>query len=168
MENFRVWLEAIGETLSFVIMIVSLLGLVIPVFPGTVIIWVVALIYGIVSGFGTAGVIIFIVLTVLVLVSVVADNVMMGAKAKENGASWASILLALGAGVVFTLIFPPIGGLIAAPLLLYLAERRRQGSHEKALATAKALMIGWGWAFVIRFGIGMAMIALWMIWAGTN
>ena len=27
------------------------------------------------------------------------------------------------------------------------------------------LMIGWGWAFAIRFIIGMVMIGLWLIWA---
>jgi uncharacterized protein YqgC (DUF456 family) len=168
MDAFNVWLEIIGESLTLVIMLVSLAGLIIPVFPGTVIIWVTALVYGIASGFSTVGIISFVLMSFLALGSVFADNFMMGAKAKENGASWGSILLALGAGVVFTFIFPPIGGLIAAPLVLYVMERQRQGNHEKALATAKALMIGWGWAFVIRFGIGMIMIVLWLIWAGAN
>ena len=27
-----------------------------------------------------------------------------------------------------------------------------------------AYMIGWGWAFAVRFVIGLAMIGLWMLW----
>ena len=165
MDAIPKWLEIIGESLTLIIMLVSLVGLIIPIFPGVVIIWIVALIYGLVSGFGTTGIIVSILLTVLMIAGVLVDNFMMGAKAKENGASWGSILLALGGGVIFTLIFPPVGGLVAAPLLLYLAERNRQHDHGKALATVKALAIGWGWAFVIRFGIGIVMIILWGIWA---
>jgi hypothetical protein len=26
-------------------------------------------------------------------------------------------------------------------------------------------MVGWGWAFAVRFLIGMAMIGAWMLWA---
>jgi di/tricarboxylate transporter len=65
-------------------------------------------------------------------------------------------------------VFPPIGGIIAAPLILYFLERRRVGDHDVALETVKALMIGWGWAFVVRFGIGVLMILLWGGWALTN
>jgi len=167
MEIIAPWLEAIGKSLTLVIMLVSLAGLIVPVFPGLIVIWLVALVFGIVSGFNTIGIIIFIVMTVLAIAGALADNVMMGAKAKENGASWSSILMALGAGVLFTLIFPPIGGLIAAPLVLYFMERRRHHDHEKALETVKALAVGWGWAFVVRFLIGVLMIGLWLFWAFT-
>jgi hypothetical protein len=27
------------------------------------------------------------------------------------------------------------------------------------------MAIGWGWAFVLRFAVGLMMIALWAIWA---
>jgi uncharacterized protein YqgC (DUF456 family) len=165
LESLNVWIGVIGKSLTLIIMLFSLFGLIIPIFPGTVIIWLVALIFGIASGFGTVGTIIFAILTVLALLGALADNILMGAKAKEHGASWGSILLALGGGILFTLIFPPIGGLVAAPVILYLAERNRNGDHDKALNTVKALVIGWGWAFVIRFGIGVVMIGLWGIWA---
>lgn len=166
--NFDQWLEFFVNTFALIVMIVSLLGLIIPVFPGTVIIWVVALLFGIASGFGGAGWIIFAILTVLMIFSTVADNIFMGAKAREHGASWLSIILALGAGVVGTIVFPPIGGLIGAPLVLYISEYSRVKDQNKALATVKALAIGWGWAFVVRFGIGIVMIGLWAVWAFMN
>ncbi len=168
MENIVTWLEWIGESLTLLIMIFSLFGMIIPVFPGTLIIWIMALIYGIVTQFGTTGWIVFGILTVLAVVSAVADNVLMGAKARESGAAWRSILLALGGGIVFTFVFPPIGGLIAAPLLLYLSERNLRNDGEEALKAVRALMIGWGWAFAVRFGIGILMVVLWGGWALSN
>ena len=168
MENLVHYLEFIGESLSLIIMLVSLAGLIIPIFPGTIIIWAVILIYGIVTGFDTTGIVITVLVTLLAVGAALADNVMMGAKAREHGASWRSILAALGGGVVFTFIFPPIGGLIAAPLLLYASELQEQGSREKALKSVRALMIGWGWGFVIRFAAGVVMIGLWAIWALSN
>jgi len=159
------WLEVVTLVLITLTMLVGLFGLVIPIFPGNVVMWVAALIYGLVFGFGTKGVIIFILLTILMVIAALADNVLMGAKARDKGAAWLSIILALGAGVLFTLIFPPLGGIIAAPLVLFASEYLRLKDHGKALEVMRALLAGWGWSFVVRFGIGIVMMILWLIWA---
>ena len=168
MDDLRFYLEYMGEAITLIIMLVSLAGLIIPIFPGTIIIAIVALLYGIVTGFDTVGIVIMIVITLLAVLSALADNVMMGAKAREHGASWVSILLALGGAIVFTFVFPPVGGLLAAPLILFLMEYRRLGDSNKAMRTVKALAIGYGWGFVIRFCLGVVMIGLWGGWALSN
>ena len=68
------------------------------------------------------------------------------------------------AGVVGTALWPPVGGLIAAPLGLLLAEYARAGDFQKAFRATKGLALGCGWAFVARFAIGVVMMALWGIW----
>jgi len=159
------WLES---TISFFIIftiIVGQLGLIIPIFPGNVVIWVATLVYGIVFGFGQAGAILFAIITLLTIVAITADNVLMGAKAKEKGAAWSSIIAALASGVVFTIIFPPIRGVIAAPLLLYMMEFRRIGDSKQAGEVVKALVLGLGLSFVARFALGLLMIGLWVAWA---
>jgi hypothetical protein len=145
-------------------MLFGLFGLIIPIFPGNVVMWLAALVYGLVFGFGRLGGIIFAVITLLMFVAVLADNVLMGAKAREKGAAWGSIILALIAGIIGTIVLPPIGGIIAAPLVLYLMEMQRLDDSEEAKKVVKALLIGWGLAFVVRFGIGILMFALWGIW----
>lgn len=160
-----IWLETTIIVLTVLTMLVGLFGLIIPIFPGNVVMWLAALVYGLVFGFGRLGGIIFTIITILMLIAVAADNVLMGAKAREKGADWGSIVLALIAGVVGTMIFPPIGGLIAAPLVLYLAELQRRRDAEEAKTVVKALLTGWGLAFIVRFGIGVVMFGLWGIWA---
>jgi uncharacterized protein YqgC (DUF456 family) len=159
------WLFTTINVLVILIMLFGLFGLIIPIFPGNVVMWVAALIYGLIFGFGRLGGIMFAIITLLMLAAVLADNVLMGAKAREKGAAWKSIILALLAGIVGTFVFPPIGGIIAAPLVLYLMEFLRLGDSAEATKVVKALLIGWGLAFVVRFGLGVVMMILWGIWA---
>jgi uncharacterized protein YqgC (DUF456 family) len=126
--------------------------------------WVSVFIYGLIFGFGTEGIILFILITLLTIAAMLGDNVLMGAKARQKGASWLSIFLALAAGVIFTLILPPLGGIIAAPLVLFGAEYYRLKDHREALTVMRGLLVGWGWAFVLRFGIGLVVLVLWLVW----
>jgi uncharacterized protein YqgC (DUF456 family) len=165
--DFEFWLKVFTETLVLATMLVGLFGLIVPIFPGLTVMWIAALVYGIIAGFGVKGWIIFILLTILMLGGNVIDNVLMGTKARQGGASWLSIGLGLLAGIFGSIVFPPFGGLIGAPLVLFLAEYARQRNPTEAFQTVKSLLIGWGWSFVVRFIIGLVMIGLWMIWAWT-
>jgi len=160
-----IWLDTTIHILTILTMLVGLFGLIVPIFPGNVVMWLAALTYGLIFGFGKLGAIMFAIITLLMIVAVLSDNILMGAKAREKGADWGSIILALIAGVVGTMIFPPIGGLIAAPLVLYLAELQRRRDAEEAKAVVKALLTGWGLSFVVRFALGVVIFALWGIWA---
>jgi uncharacterized protein YqgC (DUF456 family) len=161
-----VWLETTITILTTLTMLFGLFGLIIPIFPGNVVMWLAALVYGLVFGFGKLGATMFAIISILMLIAVSADNVLMGAKAREKGADWGSIILALIAGVIGTMLLPPIGGLIAAPLVLYLLELRRLGGNtNEAKIVVKALLTGWGLAFVVRFALGLLMFGLWGVWA---
>jgi uncharacterized protein YqgC (DUF456 family) len=150
------------------VMLVGLFGLVIPIFPGGAVIWLAALGYGLKFGFGTVGIALFIFITLLMLAVGIADNYLMGAKALEEGASWGGIILGSLAGIVGSLLFPPLGGVIAAPSVLFLVEFARLRDHYKAYRVIRGLLIGCGWSFVVRFGLGVVMIILWMIWVLFN
>ncbi len=146
------------------IMLFGLLGLIIPVLPGLVIIWVPALVYGILTGFNLTSGLLFAGMTVLMLVGNLVDNLVMGAKARQQGASWVAIGVALAAGIAGSLAFPPFGGLVAALIGLFAVEYFRLKDMQRALESTRSMAIGCGWAAVIRFGIGLIMIALWGVW----
>lgn len=150
--------------LTLVIMLIGLFGLMVPIFPGTVVMWLAALGYGLISGFGRLGAVIFTIITLLMLGSTIMDNFFMGAGARKGGASWGTIFVAILAGVLGTLFFPPIGGLIAAPLAVYVLEFVRLRDPRKAWQALLGLATGWGLSFVARFGIGVVMLLLWLVW----
>ncbi len=161
------WLLATLQILTALFMLIGLVGLVVPIFPGLVVIWLAALIYGLLTGFSTIAWVMFAIMTVLMIIGNVADNLMMGKKAHDNGAAWSSIALGFVAGFIVSIFLTPLVGLAAAPLALFGAEYYRLKDRNKAFEVTKAMMIGFGWAFVIRFGIGMVMIILWSIWASV-
>jgi uncharacterized protein YqgC (DUF456 family) len=158
------WLEVIIVILAQILLLVGLFGLVIPIFPGVIVMWLVTLGYGVVTGFRTLGIVLFVLITLLMLFSTVVDNLLMGAGARKGGASWRSILVALVAGVAGTLIFPPFGGLIAAPLAVFAVELIRFREWRRALTATGGMATGWGLTFVARFLIGVLIMMLWWLW----
>ncbi len=147
-----------------IIMLVGLFGLIVPIFPGLVVMWLAALGYGVASSFSTLGIVLFVIITILMIAGSLADNVMMGAGARKGGASWTTIAVALVAGVIGTLLLPPFGGLIAAPAAVILLEYLRLGNLQKAMGALRGLAAGWGLSFVVRFLLGMLIMLLWWLW----
>jgi len=167
--EFKLFLQVVLETLTLFALIVGLLGLIVPVFPGLVIMWLGTLVYAILQN--AAGNmtgwkwIIFGVITLLMITGSIADNLIIAQKMRDKYIPWSSILFAFGGSLIASLFFTPLVGLVAAPVGLFLAENRRLKDRDAAVESTKAYMIGWGWAFGARFLIGLMMIGSWMVWA---
>jgi len=146
-------------------MVVGWLSLLIVIVPGLVIMWVGALGYGIATGFGTTGWIIFAIMTVLMIVGSLIDNFLMGASARQKGASWWSLGAAWVGAIIGTIILPPIGGLIFALLALFTVEYFRLKDTKQAFDSSTSLATGCGWAVGVRLAIGFVMLILWVLWA---
>jgi hypothetical protein len=157
--------DALAFFLAQLFILVGLLGLVIPIYPGTVVIWLAMLGYGIAQGFTGLSVALFVVATLLMIGSTLVDNLLIGAGARQAGASWGTILAALAAGILGTFLLPPFGGVIAAPLVVLLLEYRRVRDWQKAWQALKGLVVGFGAAYVVRLGIGLVMMILFWVWA---
>jgi len=166
---FPFLLQIALETFTLFVLLVGLFGLIMPVFPGLVIMWLGTLVYALIqnaadkmTGWDWFA---FALITILMIVGNIADNIIIARKMRDQYIPWSSILLAFAAGIVASIFFTPIIGLIAAPLGLFLAELRRLKNRDEAIKSTKAYMVGWGWAFGARFIIGVAITGLWMLWA---
>ncbi len=159
------WLSNASFGLTLVVMLVGLFGLVIPVFPGIIVIWLAALIYGIAVSFNTLGWVVIVLITLLMIAGTVIDNILMGVGARRAGATWLSLTLGSLAGLAGTIFFPPFGGILAAPLTVLIIEYLRKRDWPRVWAAMKGLFVGWGLSFVARFLIGVTMIVLWAVWA---
>src|SRR5512139_3364206 len=165
----ELFLRVIFETFTLFVLLVGLLGLIVPVFAGLVVMWLGTLVYALVQS--AAGNMtgwdwfLFVLITLLMIVGNVADNLIIARKMRDKYIPWSSILWAFAAGIVASFFLTPLGGLVAAPVGLFLAEMNRLKDREAAIASTKAYMIGWGWAFGVRFIIGLMIIGSWMLWA---
>ena len=155
---------AILQIVLVIIMLVSLIALIIPGIPGITFIWLAALIYGIVTGFEKTGTIYMIIITVLMLLGNVIDNVLMGAGARKGGAPWVTTLVSVLAAVIGSIAWPPFGGVLASAVILFVMEVIRLKDSQVALKSTGELLKGFGYSFLVRFLIGMVMIGLWIAW----
>jgi uncharacterized protein YqgC (DUF456 family) len=151
------------QWLVLTVMILGEAGLLATIIPGLTIIWAAALVYWLAAGFNGISGVVFGIMTVMMLAGNVADNIIMGANARQTGTSWLAILLALAGGVIGSLIWPPFGGLAAALLLVFAIEFYRLRNWKQALRSMQSMAAGCGWAVVVRMLIGAIMILLWFI-----
>lgn len=163
------FLELLLQWLTLTFMLVGLIGLVIPIFPGIGIIWIAALVYALIEAFaGKMGVwdwVLFALITVLMVIGSFIDNLIIAKKLRETGTPWKSILIGYAAGLVSSLFFTPFAALLITPLALYLAEYWRLREPRLALNSTKGFLIGFGWTFLALVAIGSLMIGLWVLWA---
>jgi uncharacterized protein YqgC (DUF456 family) len=162
--NLPDWLRVLVFGLTQIVVLVGLFGLLIPIFPAYLIMWLAMLGYGLIVGFSSWGIFFFVLITLLMLAGTLVDNVLMGAGARTQGASWLTIIVALVFGVVGTIVFPPLGGLIAAPLGILLLEYWRTRDLRKAWNALIGMAAGWGLSVFVRFGVGLVMMVLWWAW----
>lgn len=156
------------QLIIFAVMLLGLFSLFVLIVPGLVIIWIAALIYGIITGFNWISGIILFFITVLMIVGNMLDNIFIGAGAKSQGASWWAIGGALVAGIAGSIFWPPFGGLLAALVGLFLVELIRLRNFKTAYTSTRGMLLGCGWALVTRFAVGGIMILWWVVWVAIE
>ena len=158
-----IWLRSISFLAIIILMAAGLLGMIIPFYPGLLIIWIGALLYGLIYGFGSVGTLVFIFITILGLFGSVIDNIVTGLGAHHSGVPWLTILYAALAGLLLTFLHP-LAGLAAVPVGLFLLEWRRLGDVTLAKSSLIGLIKGWLSGLLARGAVGFLMIILWIIW----
>jgi uncharacterized protein YqgC (DUF456 family) len=162
------WSEVILQTLTLFVLIVGLLGLLIPVFPALVVMWLATLIYALIENANGRMTWIswslFALITILMLVGSVIDNIIIARKMRGQAIPWTSIGLSFLAGILASLFLTPLIGMAASPLCLFGVEYLRLHDRKLAFTSAKTYMIAWGWSFAAVFGVGVLMILVWLLW----
>lgn len=160
--------ELVMQSLTLTFMLVGLIGLLIPIFPGIAVIWlaaVVYMLYAVMNGMMTGwDWFLFALITILGAIGGVVDNIIITAKLRETGTPWRSIGIGLVIGLVSSCFFTPFAALVITPLALYGVEYLRLREARAAFDSAKGWLIGFGWTFLVLFVIGVVMIGLWLAW----
>jgi uncharacterized protein YqgC (DUF456 family) len=165
----RFWSEVFLQTITLFVLLVGWMGLLIPVFPGLIVMWLATLIYALIeSSVGRMAWIdwtLFGVITALTALGTVIDNIIIARRMRARSIPWTSIALAYLTGLVASLFFTPVVGLAASPLTLFAVESRRLRDGRLGFNSARTYMVAWAWSFAAVFGIGAIMILLWLLWA---
>lgn len=157
-------LDFIAILVVATILAVSLVGTVLPAFPGVLLAWIATFVFGLVIGFDAAGVIIMSLITALVVVNSVAMVRIPQQSTLAHGAAKGTVIWgAVGAVLGFFLI-PVAGFIVGAVAGVYGAEYARTRQTGPAWAATKGVLIGIGKSNLVQIGIGLLIVILWVIW----
>jgi hypothetical protein len=166
MENIP---QLIIQWILLTFMLIGLFGMIIPIFPGILIIWLAAVTYLFVQlywgAMGGWAWFLFVMITIFAIIGSVVDNIIIARKLRDTGTPWSSIAIGYTAGLISSFFLTPFAALLITPAGMYAAEYRRLRDKRKAFDSTKAWMIGFGWSFIALFIIGAIMILLWLLWA---
>jgi uncharacterized protein YqgC (DUF456 family) len=154
------WVDIVAWVLAGLLMLAGVAGAVLPVLPGPLLILLGAVVFRLVhgpdAGFGLVG---FVVLVLLALVSTLVDVLGSAAGAKWFGSTRWGVAGALVGGVVG--IFFGLPGLVVGPLLGVLAFEMAFAKKElkDAGKSSVGTVVGATAGLAVKLGIALAMVA---------
>ena len=163
--------EGIVLFVTLFAMMIGLFFTVIPPLPGTIIIWVAAIGYGLVLGWDNLGWLTFALLTILMIAGTIADMLAGQFGAKIGGASCLSIVLGTIIGFIFGIIASlfgtPIVGCLAGVLGtlggILLVERIRHRDWNTAMSATKGFAAGTTVGVLAKVTAGCLMLGIFLV-----
>lgn len=146
------------------LMALGVVGVLAPVIPDVALIWLSALGYGLLVGWGRWGPFLFAGITVFGVVGGLAELLGSGLGARKAGASIGSILGGLVVGLVALVFLGPIGAVVGLLLGTFAVELLRLRDPELALRSAFGMGVGLGMSFFVKLTLALSMIGLWLVW----
>jgi hypothetical protein len=141
-------------------MILGLVGIIVPLLPGSLLIWLAALVYVIVTGFSSLSLPAFLVITLIALVTGTADLWLPLLGAQKGGASKRSLVFGVAGAIIGTFIAPLLGTIIGYAVGILLGEYHKRGDWNAAFKASLGGVAGWGVATAVQLGGGLLMIAI--------
>jgi hypothetical protein len=162
-------IQTIVLVFTAIAMLIGVIGTVVPIIPGTILIFVSALVYALIDGFQTVGWPTLLVLGVLTVLATSADIWASSIGAKMGGASGWSVVVGMVAALVGFVVFNLLGAILGAVLGVLLTEVVRVGDWRQALKAGSGWAIGWVLSTVFQLVTALIMVALfaWQVSKGV-
>jgi uncharacterized protein len=149
------------ELLVGLVILVGLVGIVVPILPGTILILGAVLVWTVNDGSATAWTV-FAVVTTLLVVGAAVKYIVPGRGLRAYGVPNRTILLGAVLGIVGFFVVPVIGLFIGFVLGVYLAETRRVGRNLAWPSTVAALKAV-GLAVLIELVAALLATGVWLV-----
>lgn len=149
------------------LMLVGIFGVVAPVLPDAPLIWLAALGYGLLVGWGRFGPYLFAVITVLGVAAAAAEIWGSSLGAKAGGASVWGVLAGLLLGLIGLIFFSPIGGVVGLLLGTFMVEFVRLRDSKQAARSMLGIGVGFGLSMVGKLILVGLMFLAWLVWVFT-
>jgi len=153
----------VGSALVALVMAVGLLGVLVPLLPGTALILVAGLAWAVlVQESGTGRWVVVGLMTAVLVAGIAAKYALPGKRL--SGQLPRSTLLAGAAGAVLGfLVLPPLGLVLGGVAGVYLAEARRVGGGAEARRSTVQVLQAVGLGILAELTAGLLMVGTWMV-----
>ncbi len=155
-------LESITFGLIVVFIILGIVGIIVPLIPGIILIYLAVLTYVFAYGIETIGWATFAIITLIALVAGTSDLWMSYWGAKTGGASGRALLYGTVGAIVGSFFAPLIGTLIGYAAGLLLGEYQKQGDWALAWKASAGGLAGWGVATAVQMAGGLVILGLFL------
>lgn len=140
---------------------IGLVGIVVPVLPGSVLVVGAILVWALQAS-GTTAWIVFAVATLFVAAGAVVKFLLPGRRLQEAGVPSSTLWFGAALGVVGFFVVPVLGLFVGFVLGVYLAELRRLGGEQAWPATVAALKAV-GLSIVVELVAALLATATWVV-----
>lgn len=156
-------LDSLGFGLAIGFMLLGLIGVVVPIIPGTLLIWLSTLVYAVATQFDVITPGAFAGLTLLAFITGTADLWLPLLGARGTGAGRRGLLFGVVGSLVGLLVGSLPGSLIGYALGIIIGEYSRQNDWRLAVRASLGGLAGWGVATAVQLGGGLLMIIIFAV-----
>ena len=154
-------MSAGGELLVGIVIALGLIGVLVPVLPGLVLVWVAILVWALAVRDSAAWTVLALA-TVLFAAGTIAKYVVPGRRLRRAGVPWRSTAVGAVAGLVGFFVIPVVGLVVGFVLGVYLAEWRRLQAPGPAWRSTRHALAAAGVSMLIELGAGVVMAGCWL------
>jgi len=156
-------LEALSFGIAVVFILIGVIGIIVPILPGMLLVWLTLLAYAWVTDFNIITPWIFVILTLFALITGLANIWLPYLGAKKSGASKRAIFLGFIGGIIGTFIMPLIGTVIGYAVGIIIGELIKHRDLQVAIKSSIGGVAGWGIATVIEMAGALTILVIFVL-----
>jgi uncharacterized protein YqgC (DUF456 family) len=140
---------------------VGIVGVVVPVLPGALLVWLAIAVWAVAVGSATAWAVLAAA-TVVIAGAQVVKLLVPARRLRTAGVPRRSIVAGMVLGAVGFFVIPVVGFFVGFPLGIYLAERRRLGRHAPARRSTRHALRAIGLSILIELSAAVLAAGVWL------
>ena len=152
------------DLVAGLVMLVGLIGIVVPVLPGLLLVWIGVAVWA-TERHDTTGWVVLAVATALALGGSALKYVLPGRRMRAQGVPGRTMVVGGLVGLVGFFVLPVVGLFVGFVLGVYLAERWRLGEHGDAWASTVVALRAAGWSMMIELLTALLIVGVWVVTA---
>ncbi len=156
-------LQSITFGLAVGFMLLGIVGVVVPLVPGMLLLWLTLLAYGLLDGFQAISLPLFLGLSLFAGIAGTADLWLPLLGARASGSSSRSLLAGVLGSLIGFLVLNLIGAVLGYAVGIIIGEYRRHGDWRLAARSSLGGLAGWGLSTLIQLGGGLIILGV-FVW----